>query len=229
DQVLLGYLGAEVTPLRQPVGTDDRKREMVPHAGGRLRGKQIAAGRLEELEGRLVLEGGRVCQVDNDLCARQRPGQSLAGDGVDAGVGRRGHNLVTRGAKPVHELRPDEAGASNGDDLHGLSLRPIEIATAAINSTELARKPADGPRGGHESCLDLAWLFVQGAIAAAVSRLIAIRPDDAVPRAPDCLGRRRHACVRGPGPTSGQCSQGPGTQRKASPWTATWQTDGKDR
>src|SRR5690606_199943 len=225
DQVLLGYLGAEVTPLRQPVGTDDRKREMVPHAGGRLRGKQIAAGRLEELEGRLVLEGGRVCQVDNDLCARQRPGQSLAGDGVDAGVGRRGHNLVTRGAKPVHELRPDEAGASNGDDLHGLSLRPIEIATAAINSTELARKPADGPRGGHESCLDLAWLFVQGDHCRGSVQV-------------DCHPFRRRrapcsiawdACVRGPGPTSGQCSQGPGTQRKTSPWTATWQTDGKDR
>src|SRR6187200_3640985 len=30
-------------------------------------------------------------------------------------------------------------------------------------------------------------------------------------------------------PTSGQYSQGPGTQRKTSPATATWQTDGNDR
>jgi hypothetical protein len=30
-------------------------------------------------------------------------------------------------------------------------------------------------------------------------------------------------------PTSGQYSQGPGTQRKTSPSTATWQTDGNDR
>jgi hypothetical protein len=28
---------------------------------------------------------------------------------------------------------------------------------------------------------------------------------------------------------SGQYSQGPGTQRKTSPSTATWQTDGNDR
>ena len=33
----------------------------------------------------------------------------------------------------------------------------------------------------------------------------------------------------GPNPTSGQYSQGPGTQRKTSPATATWQTDGNDR
>ena len=33
----------------------------------------------------------------------------------------------------------------------------------------------------------------------------------------------------GPDPTSGQYSQGPGTQRKTSPATATWQTDGNDR
>src|SRR5215471_4811689 len=33
----------------------------------------------------------------------------------------------------------------------------------------------------------------------------------------------------GPNPTSSQYSQGPGTQRKTSPSTATWQTDGNDR
>jgi len=33
----------------------------------------------------------------------------------------------------------------------------------------------------------------------------------------------------GPNPTSGQYSQGPGTTRKTSPSTATWQTDGNDR
>src|SRR6476646_4630102 len=38
-----------------------------------------------------------------------------------------------------------------------------------------------------------------------------------------------HAVVSfGPNPTSGQYSQGPGTQRKTSPSTATWQTDGND-
>src|SRR5262249_5845706 len=38
-----------------------------------------------------------------------------------------------------------------------------------------------------------------------------------------------HAVVQfGPNPISGQYSQGPGTQRKTSPATATWQTDGND-
>jgi hypothetical protein len=41
---------------------------------------------------------------------------------------------------------------------------------------------------------------------------------------------KTHAVVSfGPNPTSGQYSQGPGTQRKTSPSTATWQTDGNDR
>src|SRR5262249_18845303 len=41
---------------------------------------------------------------------------------------------------------------------------------------------------------------------------------------------RSNAVVQvGPHPTSGQYSQGPGTQRKTSPSTATWQTDGNDR
>src|SRR5262245_38843894 len=40
-----------------------------------------------------------------------------------------------------------------------------------------------------------------------------------------------NACGRlvRPNPTSGQYSQVAGTQRKASPATATWQTDGNDR
>jgi hypothetical protein len=39
-----------------------------------------------------------------------------------------------------------------------------------------------------------------------------------------------HAVVYfGPNPTSGQYSQTAGTQRKTSPATATWQTDGNDR
>jgi hypothetical protein len=42
--------------------------------------------------------------------------------------------------------------------------------------------------------------------------------------------QKTHAVVWfGPNRTSGQYSQGPGTHRKTSPSTATWQTDGNDR
>jgi hypothetical protein len=44
------------------------------------------------------------------------------------------------------------------------------------------------------------------------------------PRCSNARGR-----LFGPSPTSGQYSQGPGTQRKTLPSTATWQTDGNDR
>jgi hypothetical protein len=112
---LLGHLRAHIAVCGKAVGADDGEREMVPHAGGSLRGKEIAAGRLEEREGRLVLEGGRVCQVDDNLSARKRLGQSLAGDGVDARVRGRRHHLIVLLAKPAHELRADETAAS--DDL----------------------------------------------------------------------------------------------------------------
>ena len=45
----------------------------------------------------------------------------------------------------------------------------------------------------------------------------------------DQLFKRMRSSQFGPNPTSGQYSQGPGTQRKTSPSTATWQTDGNDR
>ena len=45
----------------------------------------------------------------------------------------------------------------------------------------------------------------------------------------DQLFKRMRSSSSGPNPTSGQYSQGPGTQRKTSPSTATWQTDGNDR
>ena len=45
----------------------------------------------------------------------------------------------------------------------------------------------------------------------------------------DQLFKRMRSSSSAPNPTSGQYSQGPGTQRKTSPSTATWQTDGNDR
>ena len=45
-------------------------------------------------------------------------GQSLAGHGVDARVERRRNDLVSLLAKPAHDLRSDEATASNDYDFH---------------------------------------------------------------------------------------------------------------
>ena len=57
---------------------------MMRHAGGGLRGQQVAPGRLEEFQGGLVLERGRVREVDDNPGTRKCFGQPLAGDGVDA-------------------------------------------------------------------------------------------------------------------------------------------------
>ena len=45
----------------------------------------------------------------------------------------------------------------------------------------------------------------------------------------DLLFKRMRSSRSALAQTSGQYSQGPGTQRKTSPATATWQTDGNDR
>jgi hypothetical protein len=76
---------------------------------------------VEELEDRLVLEGGRVCQVDDNLSARKRLGQSLAGNRVDTRVRGRRHHLMALLTKRIHKLRPDEAAASDNHDFHGFS------------------------------------------------------------------------------------------------------------
>ena len=91
---------------------------MVAHACGRLGGEEIAAGRLEELHGGRAIERRRVGHIDDHLCAGKHFGESFAGDRVDTRVGRGGYRLMTLIAKLLDDLRPDEAGASNNDDLH---------------------------------------------------------------------------------------------------------------
>ena len=93
-RLLLRHLGAQVAAVGKPVAADDRQRDVMLDAGSGFGGEQIAARRLEELQHRLVLERRRVRQVDDDLRARQRFGQPLAGDGVDARGGRRRHDLM---------------------------------------------------------------------------------------------------------------------------------------
>ena len=45
--------------------------------------------------------------------------EALAGDGVDAAVGRGGDDLVAALAQNGDGLRADQAGAADHDDLHG--------------------------------------------------------------------------------------------------------------
>jgi hypothetical protein len=87
DQVLLGHLRAEVPAGKKTTGADDRQRNVMPHASGRLGGKEVTPRRLEELQDGLVLERRRVGHVDDNLSAGKRFRQSLTSDGVDAGAG----------------------------------------------------------------------------------------------------------------------------------------------
>jgi hypothetical protein len=67
---------------------------VMPDAGGRLRVKQVAAGGFKELEYRLVLERRRIRNIDDDVGARERLGQSLARDRIDSSLRE---NLTLRG------------------------------------------------------------------------------------------------------------------------------------
>src|SRR5688572_12475551 len=91
---------------------------MVPDARSGFCGEQVAAGFLEELQNRVVLERRRIRHVHDNLSARERLGQSLAGDGVDARGRRRRQDLMALLTKPADEVRSDEAAAANDYDLH---------------------------------------------------------------------------------------------------------------
>ena len=92
--MLLGNLGAEIAIVGRPVGADNGEGDVVPDAGGGLRREKIAAGGLEECQHRPVFKGGRGGEVTHHLCAGHGFYEALAGDAVDAGLGRGGEDLV---------------------------------------------------------------------------------------------------------------------------------------
>src|SRR6266403_1856004 len=59
-------------------------------------------------------------EFDHHLRAGHGLFEALAGDGVDAGIGRGGDDLVAALAQNGDGLRADQAGAADDDDLHGL-------------------------------------------------------------------------------------------------------------
>src|SRR5215475_13441429 len=93
---------------------------MVPDAGCGLRCEKVAAGGLEEVQHRLVFKRGRIGEVDHHLRTSHGLVEAFASDGVDAGIGRGGDDLVAPPTQNGDGLRADQAGAADDDDLHGL-------------------------------------------------------------------------------------------------------------
>jgi hypothetical protein len=84
-----------------------------------------------------VVPGRRVRHVDDDLGPIEGFGQSLAGQDVDARVGRRRERVVAGLPQVLDELGSDEAGSADDDDLHRTaSLRDHVFASTAYMMTE---------------------------------------------------------------------------------------------
>src|SRR5690242_188433 len=63
DQVFLRHLGTQVAALRQAIGSDDRKRDVVAYARRPFGRQQVPGRGLEELQYRRVFEGRRIRDV----------------------------------------------------------------------------------------------------------------------------------------------------------------------
>jgi len=112
-------LGPHVSAVRHAVGPDHREGDVVPDAGGLLGGQQVAGGLVEGLHHRVVRPGGRVRHVDDHVRARERLGEPLAANGVDARGRGGGNRLVATFAEDRHEFPADEPAAADHDDLRG--------------------------------------------------------------------------------------------------------------
>ena len=76
---------AQVPAVNQPVGSDDRQRDMVRHAGAGLDARQVATGRHEVVQHGIVVERRGVGGVDDDFGAVEGGGQADPRDRVDTG------------------------------------------------------------------------------------------------------------------------------------------------
>src|SRR5262249_24130933 len=131
DECFLRQLGAKIAAVLKMLGADDRKGNVLLHSCSLLGFDQILSRGLEEIHGRLVLEGRRVRQIDDDLRTFERFGKALACDCVDAGIGRCCESLMPKLRQLAHDLRTDESGSSDYYDLHDFAFRistyvPIE-------------------------------------------------------------------------------------------------------
>jgi hypothetical protein len=105
---------------------------VVAYPSGGLRGEDVAGRDQEEILHGCVVPGRRVRHVDDDLGPIERFGESLAGQDVDARVGRRRERVMACLPQFLHELGSDEAGSADDDDLHRTaSLRDHVVASTA--------------------------------------------------------------------------------------------------
>jgi hypothetical protein len=123
DERLLRQLGAKIAAVLKMLGADDRKGNVQLHSCSLLGFDQIFSRGLEEIHGRLVLEGRRVRHIDDDLRTFERFGKTFASDCVDAGIGRRCKSLMPELRQLAHDLRSDEPGSSDYYDLHDFAFR----------------------------------------------------------------------------------------------------------
>ncbi len=66
----------------------------MPDPGRDLGREKVALGSLEEFQHRLVFKRGRIGEVDHHLRSGQGLLEPLAGEGVDAALGRSGDDVV---------------------------------------------------------------------------------------------------------------------------------------
>ena len=93
------------------------------HTGGGFRRQDVPRRGQEEVHDLRVVPQRCIRDVDDYLGTLERFCQSLAGDRVDARVRRRRERLVAVLAQFLDELRPDQAGSADNNDLHLISLR----------------------------------------------------------------------------------------------------------
>src|SRR5690349_2120586 len=96
---------------------------MMSHARGRFELEEVTGGCLEEVQNGCILPRGRVRHIHHRGGALQRISESLAGDGVYAGRGRRRYYFLPTLAKILDKLRSNKSRTANYDDFHDCSFR----------------------------------------------------------------------------------------------------------
>ena len=147
DQALLREL-SRVVALGCAVDPDDREREVMSH-GCRCLGIQERTGRgLEERDGLLRVERVDAHGVDDGIRARQRFGESAAGEQVDAAAARENSDVVPALARDLGDVAAHAAGPSGDGDSHA---RPSGVtALCPRSSPECPRSSPECPRSSRE-------------------------------------------------------------------------------